>query len=93
MENINDFVSVARSCVESIHGPLATLVITESPPSYPDRARWRAAVQHRGVVVESRHASTLSDAVKALAADLASRSRDIVATHERTAFAAAVLGL
>lgn len=93
MENFDDLVQVARDCARSIHGREALIAVEEMSSAYPVARRFRAAVRVRGVVVEAHHASGHSGSLKALAKDLASRSRGIVREHESTSFRAAVLGL
>jgi hypothetical protein len=90
---MDDLVGVACDCARAIHGDHATLSFEQAGPAYPSHVRWCASVRVRGVVVESKHAATHCESVRALACDLSKRSRALVDAHREADFRALTLGL
>lgn len=90
---IDDLTSVIRACAKQLHGDRALFSVEESPSAYPDASRFQALIRVRGVMVESHRAESYSAAVRALAGDLASRSRQALHVHRDVEFRASLLGV
>lgn len=60
-------LEIASAAAKRRFGERATVMVEETPPSYPPRCRWHASARVRGGIVFSRWASRPGVATKLLA--------------------------